>query len=107
MNKFSKILIFIVVTAASLLASETCMKVAMKSIKRDVLGKINSIAKHDLDVELSIWGSSTAGANFNAVMLDSSLNLSCYNMGIEGANIDQYSGLLEEYISYSKKSKFI
>lgn len=69
------------------------------------MGKINGVMAHDLDYELSIWGASTASVNFNPQIIIDSLGVSAMNMGIIGTNIDQYYGLLKEYLSYTENSK--
>ena len=79
----------------------------MKSVKTGAIGKINLVINHDLDVNVSVWGASTALVNFNPQLIEDSLKFSAFNMGINGVNIDQYNGLLKEYLNYTKKSKFL
>jgi hypothetical protein len=79
----------------------------MKQSKEETLGKINGIMNHDIDVELTIWGASTAYVNFNPKIIIDSLEISSMNMGIDGTNIDQYAGLLNEYIDYTIESKYL
>ena len=79
----------------------------MKSVKVDTIGKINAVMNHQLNSKLTIWGASTALLNFNPKLISDSLNITAFNMGIDGTNIDQYNGLLKEYISFSKNSEYI
>jgi len=71
------------------------------------VGKINGVINHDLDYELTVWGASTSYVNINPQVLSDSLGLGSFNMGIDGTNIDQYSGLLNEFLGYTKKSKYL
>ncbi|MGB1318454.1 MAG: hypothetical protein ACPG5W_09620 [Flavobacteriales bacterium] len=62
---------------------------------------------HSVDKEITIWGASTAFLNFNPKVIEDSLNYPTINMGIDGTPIDQYGGLLKEYLGYTKNSKYI
>lgn len=87
--------------------TEFMIKSTMKKYKTDTIGKINAVMDHELDSELTIWGASTAYVNFNPKILVDSLNMSSFNMGIDGTNIDQYAGLLYEFLSYTSESKYL
>lgn len=90
-----------------LYSTEYALQHTMKSCKVGTIGKINSVMNHDMDVEFTIWGASTAYLNFNPQIIIDSLGYSTMNMGIDGTSIDQYNGLLQEYLSYSAKSKYV
>jgi hypothetical protein len=79
----------------------------MNSVKSGTIGKINGIVEGKIDAEITIWGASTALLNFNPVIISDSLNMSVFNMGINGTNIDQYNGLLTNYIKGTHNSKYI
>jgi hypothetical protein len=106
-TKTYKFIILIGVVSILLFLVERIYINTMKSIKTGSIGKINAVINHDIDVNVSVWGASTALANFNPQFIEDSLHISALNMGINGSNIDQYNGLLEEYLNYTKKSKFI
>lgn len=106
-SKIYKFLLLIGVVSLLLFFIERIYINTMKSVKTGAIGKINAVINHDLDVNISIWGASTALANFNPLLIKDSLNVSVFNMGIDGVNIDQYNGLLEEYLNYTRKSKFL
>lgn len=91
----------------ALFCTEHVLRKNLSSCKTGTIGKINSVMNHDLDVDLTIWGASTAYVNFNPQILIDSLGYSSINMGIDGTSIDQYNGLLEEYLSYSTNSKYV
>ncbi|MFC2175902.1 hypothetical protein ACFLR1_02875 [Bacteroidota bacterium] len=93
--------------ALMLYCTEQVLQRTLRSCKVGTIGKINSVMNHDLDVEVTIWGASTAYVNFNPKILIDSLGYTCINMGIDGTPIDQYNGLLEEYLSYSINSKYV
>lgn len=95
---------------SSLLAlwlTELIIKTTMKNSKIETVGKINAVMTHDFDAELTIWGASTAWVNFNPKIIIDSLNISSSNMGIDGTNVDQYAGLLYEFLSYTSESKYL
>lgn len=93
--------------ALALFCTQQVLQRTLRSCKTGTIGKVNSVMNHDLDVELTIWGASTAYVNFNPQVIIDSLGYSCINMGIDGTSIDQYNGLLEEYLSYSVNSKYV
>lgn len=105
--KYIRSAIIIVFCLVILAISEFLIQSTMKKVNTGTIGKINAVMSHELDAEITIWGASTAYVNINPKIMIDSLNVSTINMGIDGTNIDQYSGLLEEYLSYSKKSKKI
>lgn len=86
---------------------QTYLELKLKSIKSGTIGKINAIMDHEIDDEVMIWGASTANVNFNSKLISKSLHLSVMNMGLDGTNLDQFSGLLYEFLSYTKKCKTI
>lgn len=86
---------------------ELFLERTMKSVRYSEVGKINYVMEKQLDVELSIWGASTALVNFDPKIITDSLGFSAFNMGLNGTNIDQYNGLLLNYLSYTKKSKYL
>lgn len=98
--------IIVILTVTSILfCIEYAIQYKLKSIKSGDIGKINAVINHDIDMEIMIWGASTAYVNINPQIMIDSLGVSVMNMGFDGTNIDQYSGLLNEFLSYSKKCK--
>lgn len=71
------------------------------------IAKVNEVMEHRLDNEITIWGASTARVHLDAERVTQELGIECFNMGMDGTPLDQYSGLLREYISYSRKSKVV
>jgi len=106
-SKIYKSLLLIGVVSLLLFFIERIYINTMKSVKTGAIGKINAVINHDIDVNIPIWGASTALVNFNPKLIEDSLNITAFNMGIDGVNIDQYNGLLKEYLNYTKKSKFL
>jgi hypothetical protein len=104
-RKISQFIITLVVICLVLFVTESILKNQLKSIKSDTIGKINAIIDHEIDDEIMIWGASTAYVNIDPEILSDSLHCSVMNMGLDGTNIDQYNGLLMEYLSYAKNCK--
>lgn len=106
-NRIIKVSLLILITIATLWITEFTLVSGMKNCKEDTVGKINGVVAHDLDFKLTIWGASTAQFNFNPQIIIDSLNISAMNMGIDGTNIDQYAGLLNEFITYTEESEYL
>lgn len=106
-NRIIKASLLVFLTSAVLWLTETILTQTMKRCKEETIGKINAVMAHDLDVQLTIWGASTAYFNINPSIIMDSLKISAMNMGINGANIDQYAGLLNEYIEYTTQSDYL
>lgn len=102
-----KSILILVCSALTLGITEYVFVSVMKNCKEGTVGKINGIVSHELDFNLTIWGASTAYVNFNPQLIIDSLDITAFNMGIDGTNIDQYEGLLNEYIAYSQESKYL
>jgi len=102
MKWYFKISIFVVSIVSVLLFIQIKIESSMKKVTDGNIGKINAVMKHELDEDITVWGASTAYVHFDAPMISDSLNLSTFNMGIDGTNIDQYYGLLKEYLNYTK-----
>ncbi len=107
MKWYFKISIFVVSIVSVLLFIQIKIESSMKKVTDGNIGKINAVMKHELDEDITVWGASTAYVHFDAPMISDSLNLSTFNMGIDGTNIDQYYGLLKEYLNYTKNSRYI
>lgn len=106
-NRIIKVSLLIVITIATLWITTFVLESGMKNCKEGTVGKINGVVAHDLDFKLTIWGASTAQFNFNPQIIMDSLQISAMNMGIDGTNIDQYAGLLNEFISYTEESEYL
>lgn len=104
-RKIAQLILTLVVICFVLFVIESVLTNHLKSIRSGTIGKINGIVDHEIDDEIMIWGASTAFVNINPRILADSLQRSVMNMGLDGTNIDQYSGLLREYLSYSNNCK--
>jgi hypothetical protein len=107
MRLYFKIGFVIVMAIGFLFTIEYCIENAMSNVREGEIGKINAVVQHELDHEMTIWGASTAYVHFDAQKMTDKLGLSVFNMGIDGTNIDQYYGLLKEYLEYTENSKFL
>jgi len=81
MNRAFKITCLVVLSIIALLGTDYVLKQTMRSCKIGTVGKINCVMNHDMDVELTIWGASTAYLNFNPQIIIDSLGYSTMNMG--------------------------
>ncbi len=98
---------FFVALIGILWLSESYLKFSVKNHPEKTIEKVKYVINRELDVELSIWGSSTAEGNVNPSIIQDSVPLTMMNMGLDGTNIDQYFGLIREYLSYSQNSKYV
>jgi hypothetical protein len=79
----------------------------MRQIKSGNVGKINKVLQNKVNEEITIWGASTAEGNFVPKIISEATDLSCFNMGLDGTNIQQYRGLLENYLNKVSNKKVI
>ena len=70
-------------------------------------GKINLVMQHQIDTELMIFGSSVAEVGFDTKVLEQDLNLSAYNMAIDGTPISGSEFLTNEFLDYTQNCKTI
>lgn len=91
----------------TLFLSEEYLEYSVLNSSDKTVEKVKLVMEHELDVELTIWGASTAEGNISPSVMRDSIPFSMMNMGIDGANIDQYFGLYEEYLSYTQRSKYV
>lgn len=75
--------------------------------KKRVNHKVNNLLNHKIDAPIMIFGSSVAIMQFDPAIIEQHTGLKCYNMGIHGTHFTQYSGLINEYLQYTKKAKLI
>lgn len=75
--------------------------------KKRVSNKVNQLLNHQIDAPIMIFGSSVAIMQFDPAIIEQHTGLKCYNMGLHGTHFIQYSGLINEYLQYTKKAKLI
>ncbi|GAA4434237.1 hypothetical protein GCM10023188_24930 [Pontibacter saemangeumensis] len=63
--------------------------------------KIDGVMDHTLDSDIAIFGSSVAYTHFNPSIISSKVNKTCYNFGLDGTPLNEYKGILNEFLSYS------
>jgi hypothetical protein len=54
------------------------------------------------DADIAVFGSSVAWVHFDPSIIESLTGRSCLNFGLDGAVLQQYNGLLKEFMQYSK-----
>ena len=62
---------------------------------------------HETDAQIMLFGSSVVYNHFNPKIISSVTGLDAYNMGFSGLFYVQYSGLMQEYLSYQKRCKVL
>ena len=106
-QNFIRFLVPVAAVVLSLWATDHFINSKVRKLENGEFGKINSIMIHALDEPVMIWGASTALVHFNPRIIQDSLKMGVYNMGVDGTNIDQYYGLLKEYLDYSENCKYL
>ena len=107
-NKFIKnTLIFCLLTSITLFSITKFIDYRLSLCNYDYTGKINKVIKNKLEEEITIWGASTAYVNIIPEIIEDSTGKTAFNMGLDGTNIDQYGGLLENYITNQSNKTII
>lgn len=102
-----KIIIFLSGLVLLFSAISFLIKIGAKSSTTEQDGKINRLINHELDPEIMIFGASVALHHFNSELIEKQTGLTTFNMGEEGALIQNYGGLVKEFASYSTKCKLV
>lgn len=105
-KRIKHITTFLLVLVIVLEVIENTAEKLLHETRIDNIGKINALMNHEIDDEVVIWGASTAYNNFDPILFEQKSGLSCFNMGVDGTNIDQYYGLTREHLSYSENCKY-
>jgi len=81
--------------------------IGLKSNKKGIFDKYNTLFTEQNEYETLIVGSSRAESHFNCKIIDSMLHTNCYNIGIEGASLPFELEILNTYLQKSKFPKQI
>lgn len=100
-------LVFLFLTFGTLFSVQSFIDYKMSQIKSGNVGKVNKVLQNKVNEEITIWGASTAEGNFVPKIISKATGLSCFNMGLDGTNIHQYGGLLENYLNKVSNKKVI
>ena len=106
-SQLKKIVLFTFLLVLALVIIHTYVQYLLRKCPQGNIAKVNAVMLHKLNSEITIWGASTARVHFNTPLMEERLNMSCFNMGLDGTPFIQYAGLLQEYIGYSDKSKLL
>ena len=98
---------FITIVFAILYSIQSILDYKMGKVKSGYVGKINKVLHKKLNEDITIWGASTAEGNFVPKIISEATGLSCFNMGLDGTNINQYEGLLKNYLNQVSNKKVI
>lgn len=64
--------------------------------------KLAGIVSNELDADISIFGSSVAWVHFDPNIISKKTNKAAYNFGLDATPLQQYKGVLMEFLTYSK-----
>ena len=98
---------FITIIFVILFSIQSILDYKMGQVKSGYVGKINKVLNKKVNEDITIWGASTAEGNFVPKIISEATGLSCFNMGLDGTNIHQYGGLLENYLNNVSNKKVI
>lgn len=101
-SKQKKIALFLILLMASLMVVHAFVQFLLQNCPQGSIAKVNYVMSQKLHTEISVWGASTARINFDTPMMSERLQMSSFNVGLDGTPFQQYEGLLREYISYSE-----
>lgn len=102
-----KIILFTVLLVLALAIVHVYVQFLLRKCPQGNIAKVNAVMLHKLNAEITIWGASTARVHFDTPMMEEKLQMSCFNVGLDGTPFAQYAGLLHEYIRYADESKLL
>jgi hypothetical protein len=100
-------LLFLSILVAILISLEETLIYGVKAVRENQIGKVNIIAAHEFDPQIAVFGSSVSEVGVNPNILSKITAKSCYNFSLNGTSFYQYRGLIDEFLSYSRKSNII
>ena len=106
MSNYSRVFLYLFILVITLTLIKNILNKGLTSFKEGCIGTVNKIIYHETDTDIAIFGSSVALVHFNPKIIENYTNLTSYNYGLDGTTALQYSGLVNEYLTYSK-SKYI
>ena len=92
-----------------LLAIITCLlQLGLDRLYRSrITNKFTKIFNHEVDKEVVLFGSSVVFHQFDPAIIEKTCGYTVYNAGFDGTFFIQYNCLMKEYLSYTKKCKYI
>jgi len=69
--------------------------------------KYSKLMRHELDPDIMLFGPSTVIKHYSPTIIKRNTGFSVYNMGYDGMFSLQSSGLIYEFLSYTKNCKYI
>lgn len=75
--------------------------------RRKANTKFSRLFAHDIDADIMIYGSSVAYHQLDPVAVGDSTGLRAYNMAWDALFFVQYKALVDEFVSYSKRCKYV
>lgn len=98
--ELKKIGLFVLLLLTTLAAVHGYVQFLLVRCPQGNLAKVNHVMLHHLKADVTVWGASTARVHFDTPAMTEQLNMSCYNVGLDGTPFHQYEGLVREHIDY-------
>ncbi|GAA4467604.1 hypothetical protein GCM10023093_23770 [Nemorincola caseinilytica] len=103
-KSFSRIVLFSVVLCCVLYAAEYAID---SYYLKKANSKFTRFFAHKIDADIMIFGSSVAYHQLDPAMVSDSTGLQTYNMAWDAFFFVQYKALVHEFVSYSKRCKYV
>ena len=108
MSKFLKVnIIFLVILIIIVYLLDYTITYSLKKSKRFNYAEWNAIYSGKINSDMVIYGSSRAYRHFDPKILEDSLGVNVYNLGLDGYRFDMQYARHLEFINYNKPPKYI
>ena len=107
MRKIIQATVFIMFLAALLYGTDLFLLRGLRSAKSPPFGVLNKIVKGHINSDILIIGSSRAVVHYDCDVIHSVTNRSCFNIGMDGTQMDSYLTLLKIYLSHNRAPAFL
>lgn len=106
-KKISGCIVFVFILGILLVSYSSYLNgLIVKSTKHPRL-KLCKIFSHELDPSLIVFGSSIAHLGIDIPLLERITGIDSYNLGLDGTIYDQYEAVVEEFLSYTKRCRYM
>lgn len=108
MNKFlKKCLIFVLLILSTLIILDIAVSKGLRKSEDMMLAEWNDIVSGNINADIIINGSSRAWVDVSPQILENRLNLSVYNIGLDGYPFYMEDMRYELFLKYNNKPKYL